>query len=343
MKLLNLKMTQIIIVIGALFLSACENEQIQHCQFYVQQDLDKGNFAKVIDTLENDKQCTDSYPNNEHFFDLGVAYMGFAGLTLENIIDSLLAENTNNYTDYIVSLNTYAKDNALTILDKANNYFGKFLGRQCAAIKFKTSAEDQACFYQGFVGVLQTAIAIDTMTAGQVDAWVNQEFDAQQQMDLATCALEYATTANSQGAGYICQSGAVVDNSSVVNFEGYLDSFTAIKISSATGSDSFLIDPSIPSSLFTEGYCTATFEQCSKDSDACFACPAPVTEANPQPTNLAVADVIVTALNNGLEQLTELTGDNQEILATLQQFKDEISPDGSDITVEDIITYLNNQ
>ncbi len=324
-------------------LTGCGSDDTANCRFEVQQDLDQGNFDAVISRLTSDQACVDTYQENEHYIDLASAYLGKSGLTLTEVLSVLLEEDNEEFTQFIESLAASANDSVLRDLDLSAHAYQNYLGQRCSELDTPTSTQKNICLLAGFVDVLKASMAIEQL-ASDVDKWINSDDPADKYpMEMATCALEFAALpVAEQTLPYYClSSAAVVESSTSVTFdyaEGSEDkTYNSLYVTRDNVDDYFLADAALGTTIFTDGYCTAAFDACDKGADSCYACP-PLTNVDTQ----YVVDVLVEALNNGLDSVALLATDNDEVRQSIEDFKDEIKPGGGTITLQDVLDYLNN-
>lgn len=95
----------------------------------------------------------------------------------------------------------------------------------------------------------------------------------------------------------------------------------------------------IRQTIITKGYCYANLTKCTKGTTDCFACPLEVDGED----ELTVANLLVDTLNDGLDSILGAVGSNDEITQDIRKYKNEITRhQNRDITLEDIVIYLNN-
>jgi len=103
----------------ALMMSGCGDSEGES-RLETQQMLDAGNYAGVIAKLEETASSQDDY------IALGAAYMGKAGLSLTNIINSMVSSTTNGdsaFASFVTGISSSSSVSALPDLNKAVEYY----------------------------------------------------------------------------------------------------------------------------------------------------------------------------------------------------------------------------
>lgn len=295
--------------------------------------IDKGNFAGAIDRLENDASCQSAYSGNEYRINLGVAYMGKAGLGVSDVISTMATASDqgggDTFGSFLDAVNEKTDNNTLSNLKKAKDEFVTYLGGvECNATT--TYAQDDACLYIGLSDILKASTTFGYLT-DNVQEWVTDANNTE--MDASACALEYAVTGGCTNGGGV----AVVDAN--ITFDS---NRTYDEINVTVGADSYYYLVALPtppsSTVLTDGYCTTSFVSCPDVNATCYACPVSQSAAE---EDLNVTNLLVDALNSGFDSVSTLVDGDPALQADIDAFKAEVSG-GGDITVNDIITYLNN-
>ena len=345
-----------------LLLNGCEDAQTEVCRYYVQQDLDSANYDSAIKRLE-DTSCQQTYPENEFYVDLGTAYIGKSGLTLPQIMSSMIEdENGNNdqFATFIKEIVDSASESALQNLANSRDSFDSYLqGIQCKDIPSPTDTQKGICLLTGFVDILKTTLAINEMTGDNINEWVENSDGENPAMLRASCALQYSydhkfdvefTTPYDK-----CLKGTTIDDVEFITFtasDNTTKDYNNLAINYQDEIEYFLESEELGSTIFTKNYCQIDYQSCDDPSiDGCFACPLEQAA-----TDLNIQDYLLDALNSGFDNIQTLitnanVDDGDELQESINEFKEEIKPGGCDqvtqgencFTMEDIINYLNKE
>lgn len=346
---------------ATLFLHGCDDAETELCRYYIQDDLDNGNFQSAIDRLA-DQSCKDTYPENEYLVDLSSAYLGKSGLTLPVVLRAIIededATEELTFDTFVAEITGSATPNALSDLATSRTFLEEYLEtNSCKSIAYPTSAQETVCLVTGFIDVLKTTMAIDALTGGNVTAWANSEDGDDPSMLRSTCALKYSyehkndedfTTPYTN-----CEDGVTVDDSEEVTFtssNGTSKTYNFLTVSYQGEPDYFLESTELGSTIFTKNYCEVDYSVCSDvDQNSCYTCPL-----SQDAEDLNVKDYLLDALNNGFDSIESVINnssdaENNDLQQSIDEFKLEIKsegcsaiPEGEDcFTMDDIINYLN--
>jgi len=348
---------------AVLLTSGCDDAESEVCRYYIQQDLDNANFESAINRLA-DKSCKETYPENEYLVDLSSAYLGKSGLTLAVIMRAIIEDDNSNeefsFENFIAEITKSAKSSALSDLNASRSALDEYLNNNsCKSIKSPTSAQETVCLITGFIDVLKTTMAVDTLTGGNVDSWiangVNGENDSS--MLRASCALQYSYDHKNDTTFSIpynqCEPGVSIDNIEDVTFtsdNGDKKTYNSLSISYDNESEYFLESTTLGSTIFTKDYCQIDYAVCNDIEQAsCYACPL-----SQSAVDLNIQGYLLESLNSGFDSIEAVIvnsseGQNGEIQKSIDQFILEIKPAGCSailtgedcFTMDDIINYLN--
>lgn len=332
------------VVSGLTLLSACDDQSAaEDCRYYVQQDLDNGEFDAAISKLSS-TSCQAGYPDNEYLLDLGSAYLGSSGYTLTSILSSVLTEegSSDAFAEFISDISEDKNSESYTNLEMAETTFESFLGSDCADITDKTSTETSICLVQGAIGLTKAALAVDYLT-DDIEQWVDGTDDT---ISFSGCALEYTV----DGGGispYTCVSNGSLDVivESVTFDNG--NTYNHLQVTDSVDSEYYLQSTDSGGLVFSSSYCSTDFTVCSDvNESSCYVCPS--EDGNEESVN----DFILTALNDGLDNIETIiedvvdVEDNSEIQEAIDDFKAEIGTCDTSAdecyTMDDIINYLTN-
>ncbi|PKG38466.1 hypothetical protein [Psychromonas sp. Urea-02u-13] len=345
----------------ALFINGCNDTESEVCRYYVQNDLDNGNFESAINRLA-DKNCQDTYPENEYLVDLSSAYLGKSGLPLPVIMRAMIEDKNATedltFESFVSEITQSATSSVLTDLDTSRTSLNDYLNNNsCKSIENPTSAQETVCLITGFIDVLKTTMAIDALTGGNVAAWADNENGDDPTMLRSSCALQYSyehkNDVNFSLPYNQCESGVTVDNSEVVTFTGSNGSektYNYLTISYDGESDYFLESPTLGSTIFTKNYCQIDYAVCNDtEVNGCYTCPL-----SQEAEDLNIQDYLLDSLNSGFDSIEAVIQNSEqdedgEIQESIDDFKLEIKSDGcpTDGTdcfeMDDIIDYLNKK
>ena len=348
---------------ASLFINACNDAESELCRYYIQSDLDNGNFESAIERLD-DESCQETYPENEYLVDLSSAYLGKSGLTLPVLLRAMIEDDTASegltFESFVAEITAVATTTALSDLDTSRSALDEYLEtNSCKSIAFPTSAQETVCLITGFIDVLKTTMAIDALTGGNVAAWAANDSGDDPSMLRSTCALKYSHE-HKNDSNFVtpydnCEIGVTVDNSEEVTFtasNGSEKTYNYLTISYQSESEYFLESTTLGSTIFTKNYCEIDYAVCNDaELNACYTCPLSQDEED-----LNVKDYLLDALNSGFDSIeaviqTSDQDDEVEIQQSIDDFKLEIKsegcsaiPEGEDcFTMDDIINYLNKK
>lgn len=130
----------------ALFINGCNDTESEVCRYYVQNDLDNGNFESAINRLA-DKNCQDTYPENEYLVDLSSAYLGKSGLPLPVIMRAMIEDKNATedltFESFVSEITQSATSSVLTDLDTSRTSLNDYLNNNsCKSIENPTSAQE---------------------------------------------------------------------------------------------------------------------------------------------------------------------------------------------------------
>jgi len=357
-----MKTAYLLAFVSASFLiNGCNDTESELCRYYIQNDLDQGNFESAIARLA-DESCQATYPEKEYLVDLSSAYLGKAGLPLPVIMRAMIEDESTNeeltFESFVGEISESASTTVLTDLDSSRSALNEYLGtNSCKSIESPTSAQETVCLITGFIDVLKTTMAIETLTGGDVAAWVDNENGESPSMLRSSCALKYSfehkNDIDFSTPYYDCEPGVTVDNSEEVTFtsaNGNEKTYNHLTISYQGESEYFLESTALGSTIFTNNHCEIDYTVCNDvELNACYTCPLSQAEED-----LNIKDYLLDALNNGFDSIEAVIkssgqADDAEIQQAIDDFKLEIKsegcsaiPEGEDcFTMDDIINYLN--
>jgi len=346
---------------ATLLINGCDDAESEVCRYYIQNDIDNANFESAIDRLE-DKNCQDTYPNNEYLVDLSSAYLGKSGLPLPVILRALIEDEDSSeefsFENFVSEISQSAEPSVLLDLDSSSSALDDYLNNvTCKSIQNTTSTEENICLITGFIDVLKTSMAIDVLAGGNVAAWADNENGDDPSMLRSSCALEYSNKHLNDVDFSIpfedCKPGVTVDDSEEVTFtgsNGVTKTYNHLTISYDGVSEYFLESTTLGSTIFSNNYCQIDYAVCNDvEQGVCYTCPLGQGKED-----LNVKDYLLNSLNSGFDSIevgTQSSEDDEgsDIQESIDDFRLEIKsegcsavPEGEDcFTMDDIIDYLN--
>ncbi|SFV52241.1 hypothetical protein MNB_SM-7-1231 [hydrothermal vent metagenome] len=347
-----------------LLFSGCGDENAT-CRIDVQKDIDQGKFESAIEKLNG--SCKDTYNESDRLYSLATAYMGESGYGISDAIRIMIEANDNSgngsFTSFTQSIDDNKKENSLELLTKSKNYFLRSLDpsitdtnqlfkKYCSNEQdFNNSRISNACFYVGFDEVVRTSVTVGgltkdlTKTLEAIDS--DDSTEVPLDMKVSLDALAWATNQTIKNGSTIDAKDVTITNTP----------YRALTITNNGETFYRLADADAPSSssstIFTQGYCTTDGDKTACEgienddgsidttvagADKCYACPVSLDENT---SGAKVTELLVETLNNGTDSILSIT-DDEDIAQSIEEFKEEITGDkNKDITVSDIIDYLN--
>lgn len=358
-------------LVASLVLSGCGNsEDSTTCEFDVQSSLDKKEYSKVKELLAG--ECSDTFSVSDKSYTLALAYMGESGYAASDVIQMLI--DAGNDDDAFVSFTKKVDDKkesgTIVALEKAKELFADSIDNKASTDDIlakcneidqnpkASSREKNACAYLGFNRTLTTAATVSYLT-NDIDSAMNAiaskddsdngEEKATTPLDLKASldALEWASNEEITNGSEITEKDITIANKAykalTVKLEG--KTFYRLAEENAPAEEA--------STVLTSGYCdkNANKENCNdientdgsiKDTEKeCYACPIIGSENE----TLKVSDTLVDSINDGKDAILA-TIDDEDVRDSIDKFIDDISDsddEEKEITMEDIINYLNNK
>ncbi|QOP44617.1 hypothetical protein FJR45_11960 [Sulfurimonas sediminis] len=350
------------LIATALLLSGCGGSDTT-CRIDVQNAIDDGNYDVAISLLEG--ECRTAYTQSDLNMNLASVYMGKSGYSVSDIADMLINSNdTQNdaFSTFISSVSKKRNPDSLPLLTKAQQYY-------LAAISLDTNSSvselcsrsnldlrndsrlENACLYISFNDAVKATNTVTYLT-GDVDKLVESlnntnttPYDMKASMDALAWLIDSNFTPNE---GNITAQDVNISNKSyahvIVNY-GTNGLFYRLGKSTTRDANN--------STVLTDGYCDSDgnrtacegIEKTDGSIDitnpaalSCYACPV---DFDGNGATEDVVKLLVDTFNNGTESITAII-DDPDITDSIREFKQDIT-NGNDvnITVDDIINYLN--
>jgi len=346
---------------AALLLNGCDDAESEVCRYYIQNDLDNGNFASAINRLA-DTSCRETYPENEYSVDFSSAHLGKAGMPLPVIIRAMIededATESLSFKSFVTEITQSATSSALLDLNLSRSALNDYLNdNSCKVIENPTSAEETVCLITGFIDVLKVAMAIDALAGGDAASWANNDNGDNPTMLRSNCALKYSyehkNDENFSTPFSECKSGVSVDNSEEIMFtakDGSEKTYNYLTVSYDGKSDYFLESTTLGSTIFTKDYCQIDYTVCNDiELDGCYTCPL-----SQSVVDLNTQDYLLDSLNSGFDSIEAVIQSSEQdeeanIQESIDDFRLEIKPGGCSsvpegedcFSMDNIIDYLN--
>lgn len=328
-------------VTAMLLLSGCGDSEGE-ARLNTQHLLDKGDWDGVITTLEN----SDTNLSEEDNLLLASAYMGKAGLNLSSFIEIVSdsadnadnADNDDALASLIDGVGKKTTDTALSNLKTASNYYAKVVNvDECNSDDNLTDTQKDICLYMGLSETMKVATTINYI-ADDVNVLLkdNNNTGSDPKLEASTCAMQYAYDGK-------MDSECTITNNDELTFENNITypSFLVIVEGNKFEYLSTKLDDEHNTTLVTNGFCKLddfTTRVDIKPDKNYHVCPIE------SESDITIANVLVDALNNGTNTIVAVADD--EMKEDIEEFRNDVldanhKNKGEDITVEDIIAYLN--
>ncbi len=329
----------------ALVMSGCGSSDNEgESRLETQQMLDNGDYAGVIAKLEATANTDSDY------IALGAAYMGKAGLSLSDIVNSLTAasdsSSSSTFSAFVTSIASSSSSTALTDLDTATSYYQQVVNN-CSDANLSNSQKD-ICLYIGLASTSSAAVTID-LIAGDISTFGDGS-STDEKLKASVCAMNYAFDGTNNVDCNVTQSADV--NFTVINKIYAPLTVTVNNDLDNPKSEYYYLMNDANQTVLTKDYCTNTDFSTRVDawSGGLYACPINET---PSATELTTAGVLVDVLNNGIDSISGAA--TAEMQSDIDEFKCELlggaytysscvgATLSDDVNETAIITYLNNQ
>lgn len=349
-------------LIGLMLMSSGCNEDSDAVDTLENQELlDNQDYAGVIEKLGDINETILTASEN---MALGAAYMGRSGVGLSDIIEIMLdstnaddnASADDGFAKFADSIDAKKSDTALSDLKSSTRYYENIVGASCEGntTNLSTSTQD-ICLNIGLASSVQAVVTIGylgdvgSLLAG-FDSTSTENGD---QMDASTCAMQYAIDDNKTKQTNL---GCIAAPGSDVTFANQ-KTYTPLTITMSDTNNTYdylltapIAGTSARSTAITNGYCTeinfdTRDEAMTYDTKTTGFYICPVGE-DPDAEELTTESMIVDALNGGFDSIIAASGADSDIATSIEEMKLEINKDSNgsedtEITMEDIIAYLN--
>jgi hypothetical protein len=325
-----------------LLLSGCGGDSEGESALETQQMLDDGNFDGVIAKLAPTAHTNDEY------ITLASAYMGRAGFSLYDIVNSFIVKEDENddgaFANYTKNVNNASSITAFDDLKIARKYYTKIVEDRCLdEYDSLSSSEKNICLYMGLSITTRTALALKLLT-DNIDSFGGEGGDLQ--LQATTCAMQYAVDpAEVNKACVITEQGSVTFSESQKTYN-LLD--INVTLDGESGEFSKLLQDH-NRTVLTEGYCTLDSFDSRVLSMAGGLYPCPLNE-DINGTDESAETLLVDALNNSLDIVVSLApedvqGDGDEFKCEVigGEYIDDTCSKTGDIDETSIVDYLNKE
>ncbi len=348
----------LLLVIG-LFVSGC-GESENECKFGVLNSLDKGEYDKVLNTLESeDKQC--GFTDDEKNMNIAAAYLGKAGFTTIEIINNMLesesVDSDNGFSSFVKSSRSANPSESIISFNRANDRYNLVTNNECKDLSNSNSIVKDSCFYTGLMQVSQTANSIDLIFGGsdEVDKWQDSSLltpeddknknNQADSVDAATNAIDYAINKPVVLSSGITRDTTLGNKTFTKNGDEFTFELIKITVGSEERGDNvyyklITIDQTPNSPVVTDGICKLDFKFYEADDTTIGKnyFPCPIIDGN---QTMNVNDQLVYAVNNGLENIINISKNDDDVGKSTREYKDDLDADGDgEITLDEISEYL---
>jgi len=323
-----------------LLMSGCGGNNEGESVLETQKMLDDGDFTGVITKLEGSATSDDDYIN------LASAYMGRSGLTLTNLVTSILNANESTsgdigFANFIKAIDSTSTSTALVDLRKASLSYKEVIGNGCDNTSLLSTSQKDICLFIGLANTGSAAVAVSTISEDLNSFGVGSGSD--NKLQASVCAMTY-----SRDGSYDNTLCTLTAPDAPVTFTQISKTYTAFDFS--VGGENFkYLKNDGNQTVMTQDYCLSTdFATRTETLQAgYYACP--INEVAGE-EDLTTSGVLVEVLNNGLNAVSSAVNDDMQ--TDIDTFKCEVlggnfngtSCDKSgDISESDIVTYLNQQ
>ncbi len=344
-----------------LLLSGC-GETDTTCKIDVQRAIDTGDFQTAISKLNG--ECAGAFSANDKLYNLATAYMGEAGYSVSEIVKmALVASDSNNaFSSFVRKVAQNRNESSLELIKKAKKAYllsidpnsdeTTLFTQYCKNGNFVDSPRvSNACFYVGYNQIMLTSVSVSYLTEN-IDETLNAIDSSGSVPDDMKASVDALAWASGQPTPYPNNS-TVTDSNVTINGISY--KHLSVDLNNSGKIFYRLADSAAPSAtsstVVTDGYCTASGDKtaCSgiENTDgsintaaasaaSCYACPVVIDGSA-----LTVTESLVDAINDGVDSIVSITSD-PDIQQSVEEFKNDITNNaGADVTVTDIINYLN--
>lgn len=348
------------LVATALIFSGCGDDEGES-RLETQQMLDDGDFKGVIARLETNS--TSNINSNDNYLALAAAYMGKGGYTLLDIVGSMIEDedgNSEEDEDIIASLAENATFSSTLDLEKAEMYYTKVVGENTCNESNLTSSQEDMCLFVGLSAITKAASTVKLLV-GDISSFGSDDASEDYKLTATGCAMQFAFDNNMSATSEKCN--IVVDKPDVTFTligKTYTPLTIDVKSESASNKYYYLMTQQdditkTRQTTLTSGYCTNdNFSTRTDDySSSLYACPI---NENPDTNDTTSIDVLVDALNGGIDSVANIGSDDEDndMKSSIDEFKCDVLGGDYDnnscsedlekeVEEQAVIDYLNNQ
>jgi len=321
-----------------LLMSGCGGDTEGESVLETQKMLDDGNFAGVISKLEGSASSDDDYIN------LASAYMGHSGLTLTNLVTSILNANDPNSNDsafanFIKGVSTATSPTALVDLRKSTASYKEIIGSGCDNATLLTTPQKDICLFVGLSNMGSAAVAINYLT-GSISAFGG---GTDNKLTASICAMHYALDGSEDAE---CTFPSGLSSVSFLQSEKTYEFFDV----SVNGETFYYLKNSANRTITTRGYCSNTDFSTRTETKRADYYACPINEIAGE-DDFTTTGVLVEVLNEGLGAISG--AGSEDIALSVDEFRCEIIIDATydgtscsstnDVSELDIVQYLKDQ
>lgn len=351
------------LVASTFILNGCGSDSDGESRLKLQNMLDHGDFNGVINQLKTKAS------NNEEYLLLASAYMGKAGYSVLEIAGAMSKDSNDD--NLITQLAENASYSSTLDLQEAEKYYNKVIGDISCQDNIDTldASQKDVCLFIGLSASTKTASTIKLLT-DDIGVFADDSNSVDYKLEASTCAMQFAFDNNLSNTDLEDCNFKVASD---VNFTVINKIYTPLQVHvKEDENDSniyhFLLSQEnnithTRSTILTSGYCSNKnfIPRVDDYNTSLYACPI---NEDPQAEETKTVDVLLDALNNGIDSVVATTtSDDTEIQDNVDEFKcdvlgyewndennkcenntsSEINVTQAVINEQQIIDYLNSQ
>lgn len=313
----------------ALIFSGCGDSEGESL-LSAQNELDSGNYEKVISMLESVARTPEEYNL------LASAYMAKAGFTLADIVQLMDESGDNNNDGFAVFTSSIAKgksSTALKDLDEAIYYYDMIMGNSTCQDANLSSTQKDVCFFKGLSSLVKTGTTLSYL--GDLTSFGSGD-GSDDELTASTCAMKYAVDGNMDNV-----DKCTLSLDSNVTFTATEKTYNAFAMLVNSKEYYYLqtIGKTPDSTIITDGNCTTSFEPCDNaNNNDCYACP--VNQAKDE-EDVESTTVLLELLNDDVDAIAAAGGDDSA--KDVEEFKRDVGGADGVITEQELIEYLEQE
>ena len=348
----------------ALTLTGCGDNEELNCRISVQKAIDEGRFDTAITQLEG--ECKNYFDQSDLSYNLATAYMGKAGFSLSDLLKIALdsGDADDAFAAFMSSIDKQAHDESMKFLNEAKRYYLESIGMDSNTslgdicddpVLSEQVRVQNVCTYAPLALLTKSTITVSYLTndvekVAEVISNTDSIEDIPLDMKASTDAMAWAIGQTPPNDSNITAKPVTIKDKSYAHLNVVLQDKTFYRLAKDT-------TPSpTNSTILTNGYCTTdgnttacegienedgSIDTTNPAAAICYACPVDLGG-----DSAAITDILVDTLNEGTDAITSIYSsqtdvDIEQSIADIK--KDITGGEDRDVTVDDIIKYLNDE